>query len=230
MYVCMYIQIYIHVVIICIFYVHNYIYVHICQTWIGIHSILTVDYIALYGCLCVFAYIFYTVYEGPRLCTCFLFRTALEEAGLWWDFISDSKECPSRHTSRLSHSSSSQLFNLIIAGGFGGVGSIPPNHKISKQPWQVQSQSAWYKHPHGTNWNFSAQVHKCTSALVSIRITCNPTFPVRRWRRLCPLSDLGPACASSIMSCFRVTLSLMFHPRSSILCQCGPNWKLRGRN
>lgn len=69
-----------------------------------------------------------------------------------------------------------------------------------------------------------------TSALVSIRITCNPTFPVRRWRRLCPLSDLGPACASSIMSCFRVTLSLMFHPRSSILRQCGPNWKLRGPN
>lgn len=73
-------------------------------------------------------------------------------------------------------------------------------------------------------------VHKCTSALVSIRITCNPTFPVRRWRRLCPLSDLAPACASSIMSCFRVTLNLMFHPRSSILRQCGPNWKLRGRN
>ena len=140
------------------------------------------------------------------------------------------KECPSCHTSRLSHSSSSQLFNLIIAGGFGGAGSIQPNHKISKQPWQVQSQSAWYKHPHGTNWNFSAHVHKCISALVSIRITCNPTFPVRRWRRLCPLSDLAPACASSIMSCFRVTLNLMFHPRSSILRQCGPNWKLRGRN
>ena len=73
---------------------------------------------------------------------------------------------------RLSHSPSSQLFNLIIAGGFGGAGIIP-HHTTKSQNFETAIASSKSKCMiRAATWNKLKL--QCTSALVSSRITCNP--------------------------------------------------------